>query len=90
MKEKKMEQTEETVRIRERLTSLETKLSFIQVLLQEIRDELKDHPTKEDYDSLEERVHALEKSQTTLAIKVGIASGVLGFIGGILVKVFLG
>ena len=44
---------EEEVKIRERLTSLETKLGFIQGLLQEIRDELKDQPTKDDYDFLQ-------------------------------------
>jgi uncharacterized coiled-coil protein SlyX len=81
---------EEEVKIRERLTSLETKLGFIQNLLQEIRDELKDQPSKEEHDSLAERVTALEKSQNTLVIKVGIGSGILGFISAYIMKLLMG
>lgn len=81
---------EEEVKIRERLTSLETKLTFIQSLLQEIRDELKDQPTKEDYDALAARVSDLERDQTRLAIKTGIASGLLGFLAAYLLKILMG
>jgi uncharacterized coiled-coil protein SlyX len=81
---------EEEVKIRERLTSLETKLTFIQSLLQEIRDELKDQPTKEEFQALELRVSFLEKTQTSLAIKVGVGSGLVGVIAGLLIKFFMG
>lgn len=80
---------EEEIKIRERLTSLETKLSFIHTLLQEIRDELKDQPTKEDYTNLNVRISALEKAQTTLAIKVGIASGLIGLVTGLLINLLM-
>lgn len=81
---------EEEVKIRERLTSLETKLGFIQSLLEEIRNELKDQPTKDDFESLAGRVKELEDSQTSMAIKIGIASGFLGFIGGLIVRFLMG
>lgn len=81
---------EEEVKIRERLASLETKLRFISDLLQEIRDELKDQPSKEDYRALEGRVSAMEKSQTSMAIKIGIGSGILGVLGGLLIKFLMG
>ena len=81
---------EEEVKIRERLTSLETTLDFIKSLLQEIRDELKGQPTREDYDALMQRVSALEKAQNTLVIKVGIGSGMLGFLSAYLIKILMG
>jgi hypothetical protein len=88
---------EEDVKIRERLTSLETKLTFIHTLLQEIRDELKDQPTKEDYDYLNKEVVEL-KSEVSLIkhkvtshmIKIGVVSGILGVIGGLLIRILLG
>ncbi len=81
---------EEEVRIRERLTSLETKLTFIQSLLQEIRDELKDQPTKEDYIALTKRVTELEKTQKSVTIRTGVISGVLGVLAGLLIKFLVG
>lgn len=88
---------EEDVKIRERLTSLETKLTFIHTLLQEIRDELKDQPTKEDYDylnkevvELKSEVNLIKHKITSHMIKIGIASGIIGVIGGLLIKVLLG
>lgn len=88
---------EEEIRIRERLTSLETKLGFIQSLLQEIRDELKDQPTREDYEFLEREVELVKKQlsdiKTKLSnqmIKLGVVSGVLGVIGGLLIKFLMG
>lgn len=81
---------EEEVKIRERLVSLEIKLKFISDLLQEIRDELKDQPTKDDYQTLSARVTTIEKSQTSMAIKIGIGSGILGILGGLLIKFLMG
>ena len=54
----------------ERLTALEVKLEFIKDLLKEIKEDIRDQPSKEDYDKLEERVANLEKSYTSLAVKV--------------------
>jgi len=80
---------EEEIKIRERLTSLETTLGFIRTLLQEIRDELKGQPTKEEYEALNERVTVLEKAQNTVIIKVGVISGVLGFIAAYIMKLIM-
>jgi poly-D-alanine transfer protein DltD len=84
-----MAANEEEIKIRERLVSLETKLDFLSGLLQEIRDELKDAPTKEDYEKLNSRVTRLEQIQNNYTIKVGIASAILGMIGGLLIKLLL-
>lgn len=73
-----------------RLVKLETSFEFIKGLLTEIRDEIKGLPVKEDYDKLEVRVRELEKSQTTLVIKTGIISGVLGVASGLIIRVLLG
>ena len=64
----------------ERLTALEVKLEFVKELLKEIRDEVKDQPSKEDYDRLEERVSILEKSYTSLAVKVAGVTAVIAVI----------
>lgn len=88
---------EDDVKIRERLTSLETKLTFIHTILQEIRDDLKEQPTKEDYDYLNKEVlqlkvevDSVKQKVTNHLIKIGIVSGILGIIGGLLIKVILG
>lgn len=88
---------EEEIKIRERLTSLETKLGFIQTLLQEIRDQLKDNPTKEDYEFLHSQINKIKTEvsniktkQVSQMIKIGIISGVLGILGGLLIKFLMG
>lgn len=84
---------QENIEVRERLVGLETKLAFIQGLLEEIRSDLKNQPTKEEINSLEDRIETLEEKHITLkdridsvAIKAGIASGVLGLLGGLLIR----
>lgn len=74
----------------ERLASLETKLEFLKELLIEVRDDLKGSPTKSDYDKLENRVLDLEKFRARDAIKVGIASGIIGIVAGIVIKLLMG
>lgn len=80
----------------ERLASLEAKLEFLKELLKEIRDDVKNLPTREEVeelkercDKMDERQDKLEKAQTSLLVKVGIASGVLSFIIGIIVKIWM-
>ena len=85
-----MSVNEEEVKIRERLVSLETKLDFLSVLLQEIRDGLKDTPSKEDYSDLESRLSKLEDKQTSMVIKVGIVSSVMGTLAGLFIKYLVG
>ena len=81
---------EEDVKIRERLVSLETKLDYLSALLQEIKADLKNQPSKDDYDELLERVSKNELRITGAMIKTGIASAIFGMIGGILIKMMLG
>lgn len=81
-----MAANEEEIKIRERLVSLETKLDFLSDLLGEIKDGLKDTPSKEDYHSLNKRLAKVETTQNSQAIKVGVIGSVLGMIGGMLIK----
>jgi len=84
-----MQDSNKDMEVRERLVSLETKLAFIQNLLEEIKRDLKDQPSKEHVEELEERIQKLEKSQNKVVIKVGIISGILGTLCGFLFKIFL-
>lgn len=68
----------------ERLASLEAKLEFLKELLKEIRDDVKEQPSREEYNKLEERVSNLESAHTklrekysSLMVKVGITSGLV-------------
>jgi flagellar motility protein MotE (MotC chaperone) len=70
----------------ERLASLEAKLQFVKELLQEIRDDIKNQPNREEVDKLEERISVMESKYQALAIKVGIASALLGMLGGSIIK----
>ena len=73
----------------ERLASLEAKLEFLKELLTEIRDDLKDHPTRSEVDKLEDRVQDLESNQHKILIKVGITSSIVIIVGGLLLKFLL-
>ena len=84
-----MAANEEEIKIRERLVSLETKLDFLSSLLREIKEGLKDTPSKEDYDSINARLTKVEHTQTGQLIKVGIIGGILGMIGGMLIKLLM-
>jgi len=70
----------------QRLASLEAKMELIRELLKEIRDDIKNQPTREELNEVEDRVDRLEKSQISLVIKVGVTSGILGALAGYLVK----
>lgn len=74
--------------INERLASLEAKLEFLKELLQEIRSDVKNQPSREEFDNLERRVASLEKTQTSLSIKIGIASGIMTLVLTMLVEWF--
>lgn len=73
-----------------KLARLEASLEFIKEFLKEIRDDLKHMPSKEDYNKLEDRVEKLEKLQSSTTIKIGIAAGVAGVFGGLLLKMLIG
>lgn len=83
-------QDNQDMEVRERLVSLETKLAFIQTLLEEIKQNLREQPSKEEVNDLDERLSKIEESQTKLTIKVGVVSGFLGMLGGYLVRFFVG
>lgn len=66
--------------LNERLVSVETKLVFIQDILKEIRDDLKDQPSKEEYLDLKSRVNELEKSIVGIKIKVYAFSAIISLL----------
>lgn len=80
---------EEEVKIRERLVSLETKLDYLSALLQEIKSDIKNQPSRDDYTALEGRLSTVENKQTSQMVKVGILSGILGMVGGLIIKFLL-
>lgn len=85
-----MSVNEEEVKIRERLVSLETKLDYLSALLHEIKTDIKEQPSREEYEELSKRVMANEAKLNGALIKTGIASTIFGLIGGILIKMLLG
>jgi len=67
----------------ERLAALEAKLDIFYSLLTEIRDDLKSHPSKDDYDDLKIRVKDLEDGQGKLAIKLATGMGLLTILASV-------
>lgn len=80
--------------INERLASVETKLEFIQDLLKEIRDDLKDQPTREEYLDLKDRVNDLEDGMDSIKMRVFAASAVISILcssaGAYLIHLLIG
>ena len=100
----------------ERLARLETKVELLLDLLKEIKEDLKDSISKEEFAELKAELLIMQKEldeirislgekaqrdelsplyekfekQTKLTIAVGVVSGILGFVGGLLIKIFLG
>ena len=70
----------EKLPINERLASLEAKVEILLDLLKEIRDDLKDNPTKEDLNKLEDRIKVLEQEDKKHTWKIAAASGTLSVI----------
>lgn len=66
--------------LNERLASVETKLEFMHDLLREIRDDLKDQPSKEEFMDLKGRVTELEKDTTSVKIKVFAISAIISLL----------
>lgn len=58
--------------ILERLATSEAKIGFIKELVTEIKDDVKNQPDKDEFDSLRNRLESLEKSYTSLVTKVSI------------------
>ena len=69
------------VPVNERIASVEVKLQFIHELLKEIKEDVKDLPTKEEYAELKDRVSELEGLTATIKVKVFAASIIVSFIG---------
>lgn len=78
---------------KERLARLETNIEFMKDLLTEIREDQKNHPSKEEYNKLEDRVNKLENSRNSLAVTVGVISGIIsiivGFFSGVVTRYFM-
>ena len=77
-------------KILERLTALEVKLEFIKEAVKEIKDDVKDQPCKEDYEKLEDRLINLEKSYTSLAVKVAGVTAAIAIIIQVAIHFFKG
>lgn len=73
----------------ERLASVEAKLEFLKELLLEVKQDIKGLPTKDEYEKLDRRIRILEESRLKDGIKIGIASGVVGFIAALLIKLLM-
>lgn len=69
-----------------RLTKLEVSLDFLKDLISEIRSDIKEVSSKEDLDTVKNRIEVLEKSQISMIIKTGIISGFLGIIASSAIK----
>lgn len=69
----------------ERLASLEAKMEILLELLKEIRDDLKNNPSKEEFVALEERVKSLEISSTQISSKVATIATVASILSSVLV-----
>jgi vacuolar-type H+-ATPase subunit E/Vma4 len=65
----------------ERVAALEAKVDILLELLKEIKEDIKNSPTREEYKALDKKVEKLKDSITKLLITTGIVSGVLGFLG---------
>lgn len=72
------------VPVNERLASVEARLEFIKDLLKEIRDDLKEQPSKEEFVDLKTRVHEMEKSLMNVRIKIYAISGIVSFVASTL------
>jgi hypothetical protein len=89
----------------ERLAKLETKMEMTYELLKEIRTDLKNTPTRAEFEKrlaeheaddkevhgkIEAALERLKKEQTSMAIKIGTILGVFGILGGYVIKLLLG
>jgi predicted nuclease with TOPRIM domain len=73
----------------ERLASVEAKLELLRELLKEIRDDVKNSPTRKEFDELHEEVEDLKQKTTSAMIKIGILSGALGLFSGFIANYLL-
>ena len=64
----------------ERLASLEAKVGILLDLLKEIRDDLKNHPSRDEYNAISDRVELLDAQYKSLLWKVALASGGLSVV----------
>ena len=64
----------------ERLASVETKLEFIHELLQEIKNDVREQPSRDEHSELKNRVGEIEKALIGVKIKVFAIAGFIGFI----------
>lgn len=70
----------------ERLAALEAKFDIFLDLLKEIREDLKDHISKDELEELKARVKTLEENEQKTLVKLSAASATLTIVVSILVK----
>ena len=64
----------------ERLASVEAKLEFIQDLLKDIRNDIKNQPTRDDYLDLKSRVTILEKDYNYIKVKIYTIAAIISLV----------
>jgi hypothetical protein len=70
----------------ERLARLETRMELLVEMLKEIKLDLKNSPSREEHETLTDRVVVLENNASGLMLKVGVASGILTVLVNLLVR----
>jgi hypothetical protein len=68
--------------LKERLAILEGKVEITLELLKEIRNDLKENPSRLEFQDVRERVIKLENHVLATIIRTGIISGIFGILGG--------
>ena len=69
----------------ERLASLEAKMEILLDLLKEMRDDLKNNPTKEEFEALQDRVKTLEERSNQINSKIATIAAVASILSSVLV-----
>jgi hypothetical protein len=70
----------------ERLASLEAKLEFMKDLLKEIRDDIKDRPSRSEHEELKTEVEQLRSFYSSLMWKVATGAGSLSVLTALIVE----
>ena len=71
----------------ERLASLEAKVEILLDLLKEIRDDLKNNPTKEEFNTLQDRVKTLEENQSKYGYKIAWIAGAISVVTSVVAAI---
>ena len=73
----------------ERLASLEAKIGFLKDLLQEIKTNIKDQPSRSEFNDVKRTVRSNEAKITSVYIKVGAILIAFSMVIGGIIKYFI-